>query len=159
MAAESVIHPVRQSHSRKALTPEEILKVLKIASGIETQSRHDSFGVSSRDAGQRSVRFAAFRFGFEKRANHHSAAQGEPHHNTAAHRSSRPTIALGKACPSGVACGTPRCQRFRVHFTKGRADSPLAIFPYVPVCCGTGGVASGSASSALPETRARIFPW
>ena len=32
MAKESVSHPVRQSHSRKALTPEEILKVLKIAS-------------------------------------------------------------------------------------------------------------------------------
>jgi len=32
MATESVIHPARQSHSRKALTPEEILKVLKIAS-------------------------------------------------------------------------------------------------------------------------------
>ena len=32
MATESVIHPVRQSHSRKALTPEEILKVLKVAS-------------------------------------------------------------------------------------------------------------------------------
>jgi type 1 fimbriae regulatory protein FimB len=31
MATESVIHPVRQSHSRKALSPEEILKVLKVA--------------------------------------------------------------------------------------------------------------------------------
>lgn len=32
MATESVIHPVGQSSSRKALTPEEILKVLKVAS-------------------------------------------------------------------------------------------------------------------------------
>src|SRR5215467_1450893 len=32
MATKSVIHPVRQSHSRKALNPEEILKVLRIAS-------------------------------------------------------------------------------------------------------------------------------
>jgi hypothetical protein len=32
MATQSVSHPVRQSHSRKALAPEEILKVLKIAS-------------------------------------------------------------------------------------------------------------------------------
>ena len=32
MVTKSVIHPVRQSHSRKALTPEEILKVLRIAS-------------------------------------------------------------------------------------------------------------------------------
>ena len=32
MATESVIHQVRQSHSRKALTPEEMLKILKIAS-------------------------------------------------------------------------------------------------------------------------------
>src|SRR6516225_7272034 len=32
MAAESVIHPARLSHARKALTPEEILKVLKVAS-------------------------------------------------------------------------------------------------------------------------------
>jgi integrase len=32
MATKSVIHPVRRSHSRKALTPEEILKVLKVAS-------------------------------------------------------------------------------------------------------------------------------
>jgi integrase len=32
MAVQSVIHPVQGSHSRKALTPEEILKVLKIAS-------------------------------------------------------------------------------------------------------------------------------
>ena len=32
MATESVIHPVRQSHPRKALSPEEILKVLRIAS-------------------------------------------------------------------------------------------------------------------------------
>ena len=31
MATESVIHTPRQSNSRKALTPEEILKVLKIA--------------------------------------------------------------------------------------------------------------------------------
>ena len=31
MATESVIHSVRQSHSRKALTPEEILKILKVA--------------------------------------------------------------------------------------------------------------------------------
>ena len=32
MATQSLVHPARQSHSRKALTPEEILKVLKIAS-------------------------------------------------------------------------------------------------------------------------------
>src|ERR1700756_810948 len=32
MATQSVIHPARQSHSRKALTPEEILKILKTAS-------------------------------------------------------------------------------------------------------------------------------
>jgi integrase len=32
MATRSVIHPVQRSHSRKALTPEEILKVPKIAS-------------------------------------------------------------------------------------------------------------------------------
>ena len=32
MATQSVIHPARQSRSRKALTPEEILKVLEIAS-------------------------------------------------------------------------------------------------------------------------------
>src|SRR5215467_9099695 len=32
MATKSVIHPVRQSHSRKALNPEEILRVLRIAS-------------------------------------------------------------------------------------------------------------------------------
>jgi site-specific recombinase XerD len=32
MATQSVIHPTRQSRSRRALTPEEILKVLKIAS-------------------------------------------------------------------------------------------------------------------------------
>src|ERR1700730_12228580 len=32
MAKQSVIHPVARSHSRKALTPQEILKVLKIAS-------------------------------------------------------------------------------------------------------------------------------
>src|SRR5215831_9633456 len=32
MATESVIYPVRQSHSRKALIPEEILQVLKVAS-------------------------------------------------------------------------------------------------------------------------------
>ena len=31
MATESVIQPARRSHSRKALTPEEILKVLKVA--------------------------------------------------------------------------------------------------------------------------------
>lgn len=37
MATESVIHPLRQSHSRKALTPEEILKVLKVAS----KSKHN----------------------------------------------------------------------------------------------------------------------
>jgi len=30
--AGQLIHPVLQSHSRKALTPEEILKVLKVAS-------------------------------------------------------------------------------------------------------------------------------
>src|SRR6516162_10386464 len=32
MAAESVIHPARLSHARKALTPEEILTVLNVAS-------------------------------------------------------------------------------------------------------------------------------
>jgi integrase len=32
MSTQSVIHPVQRSHSRKALTPEEILKVLKIGS-------------------------------------------------------------------------------------------------------------------------------
>src|SRR5215468_3336785 len=32
MATQSLIHPVGQSHSRKALTPDEILKVLKMAS-------------------------------------------------------------------------------------------------------------------------------
>src|SRR5215472_9340467 len=32
MATQSLVHPTRQSHSRKALTPEEILKVLKVAS-------------------------------------------------------------------------------------------------------------------------------
>jgi integrase len=32
MATQSVIDPVQRSHSRKALIPEEILKVLKIAS-------------------------------------------------------------------------------------------------------------------------------
>jgi integrase len=32
MASQSLIHPARQSHSRKALTPEEILKVLRVAS-------------------------------------------------------------------------------------------------------------------------------
>jgi len=32
MATESVIHPVRQSHSRKSLIPEEMLKILKKAS-------------------------------------------------------------------------------------------------------------------------------
>jgi type 1 fimbriae regulatory protein FimB len=32
MSTQSVVHPVRRSNSRKALTPEEILKVLKIAS-------------------------------------------------------------------------------------------------------------------------------
>jgi hypothetical protein len=32
MATQSVIHPARQSRSRKAFAPEEILKVLRIAS-------------------------------------------------------------------------------------------------------------------------------
>ena len=32
MASQSLFHPARQSRSRKALTPEEILKVLKVAS-------------------------------------------------------------------------------------------------------------------------------
>jgi type 1 fimbriae regulatory protein FimB len=32
VATQSVIHPVQRSHFRKALTPEEILRVLKIAS-------------------------------------------------------------------------------------------------------------------------------
>jgi len=32
MATQSLVHPTRQAHSRKALTPEEILKVLKVAS-------------------------------------------------------------------------------------------------------------------------------
>jgi len=32
MATQSLVHPARQSHSRKALTPEEILNVLKTAS-------------------------------------------------------------------------------------------------------------------------------
>jgi type 1 fimbriae regulatory protein FimB len=32
MASQSVVHPVRRSQSRKALTPEEILKVLRVAS-------------------------------------------------------------------------------------------------------------------------------
>src|SRR5215475_432247 len=32
MATQSLVHPTRQAHSRKALTPEEILKVLRVAS-------------------------------------------------------------------------------------------------------------------------------
>jgi len=62
--------------------------VLKAAS--ESKRSDDFAGLPPRDAGHRSVRIADGRFGFEKRANHHPAAQRESHHNATAYGPSGP---------------------------------------------------------------------
>jgi len=98
MAAQNQVRTARQSHSRKVLTPEEIIKVLRIAS---ESKRNLAMILLAYRHGMRASEVCELRLSdleFEKRANHHPQTQRQPHHYATAFRSSRPTAPFRAPC-------------------------------------------------------------
>jgi integrase len=126
MATKNLVRPIPRSHSRKALTPQEILKILKIAS---ESKRNLAMIVLAYRHGMRASEVCDLRLsGVDMKSGEVTIRRLKRSANRpTAFGASGATAFLRETGFAGVAGGTTRRQRFHIHFTKRRTDSPHAI--------------------------------